>query len=229
MHVLAVEHDVVVAEQLAGCARRLGHQVTTVPTGHEALDLFDDSDLVLLDLDLPDLDGLDICRCIRAAGDTPVIAFTGGDSEADRVLGLKAGADDCMGKPVGMRELAARIEALLRRANLARQGSALQRGALRIDPAVREVTVGRRQVPLTRKEFDLLYLLATNPGRVFTRQELMTRIWQDGGAVSRRSSRGSRTLDTHVGSLRNKIGSDGCIVTVRGVGFRLDPMLQNAS
>ncbi len=224
MHVLAVEDDGFAAEQLASCARRLGYRATSVQTGREALSSFDGSDLVLLDLDLPDIDGLDVCRGIRAAGDTPVIAFTSGGSEADRVLGLQAGADDCMGKPYGLRELAARMEALLRRTGPARDGGGvLRRGALGIDPALRQVTMGRRPVPLTRKEFDLLYLLASNPDRVFTREELMARVWQDGGAVARRSSRASRTLDTHVGTLRQKIGSGGWIITVRGVGFRLGP------
>jgi DNA-binding response OmpR family regulator len=221
MHVLAVEHDGSAADRLVACARRLGYHATSVRTGKEALSSFDGSDLVLLDLDLPDIDGLDVCRGIRAAGGTPVIAFASGISEADRVLGLQAGADDCMGKPYGLRELAARMEALVRRSNLSRDNGAVQRGSLRIDPTMRHVSVDGQVVPLTRKEFDLLYLLASNADRVFTREELMTRVWQDGGAVARRFSRASRTLDTHVGTLRNKIGSGGWIVTVRGVGFRL--------
>lgn len=221
MHVLAVEHDGHAGERLVACARRLGHCASLVRTGGEALASFDSSDLVLLDLDLPDIDGLDVCRGIRAAGSTPVIAFTGGDGEADRVLGLQAGADDCITKPYGLRELAARMEAVLRRAGGQRDTGPVQRGLLRIDPARREVTLGRRTLPLTRKEFDLLHLLASNPERIFTREELMARIWQDGGAMLRRSSRASRTLDTHVGTLRNKIGSGASIVTVRGVGFRL--------
>lgn len=167
------------------------------------------------------MDGLDVCRRIRAEGDTPLIAFTSGTSEADRVLGLQAGADDCMGKPYGLRELAARMEALLRRSCMTRRSGVLQRGLLRIDPAIRQVTVDGRVVSLTRKEFDLLYLLASDPDRVFTRDELMARVWQDTGSANRRASRASRTLDTHVGSLRNKIGSGGWILTVRGVGFRL--------
>ncbi|MET8278934.1 response regulator transcription factor [Micromonospora sp. NPDC005174] len=221
MHVLAVEHNGFAAERLVGCTRRLGYRATLVHSGRQALSSFDDSDLILLGLDLPDIDGLDVCRRIRAAGDIPIIAFSAGNSEADRVLGLKAGADDCMGKPYGLRELAARMEALLRRTGTARDGGTLQHGALRIDPALRQVAVGRRPVTLTRKEFDLLHLLASNPDRVFTREELMARVWQDTGAVARRSSRASRTLDTHVGTLRQKIGSGGSIITVRGVGFRL--------
>lgn len=220
MHVLAVEHDGFAAERLVGCARRLGYRATPVHTGREALLSFEGSDLILLDLDLPDLDGLDVCRHIRTAGDTPMITFTSGASEADRVLGLQAGADDCMGKPYGLRELSARIEALFRRTGSARDNGALRHGALQIDPALRQVTVGRRPISLTRKEFDLLHLLASNPDRVFTREELMARVWQDGGAVARRSSRASRTLDTHVGTLRHKIGSGGSIITVRGIGFR---------
>ncbi|MFY1681811.1 response regulator transcription factor [Micromonospora sp. WMMD730] len=220
MHVLAVEHDGFAADRLVGCARRLGCRATPVHSGREALSSFEDSDLILLGLDLPDIDGLDVCRHIRAAGDIPIIAFSTGNSEADRVLGLQAGADDCMGKPYGLRELAARMEALLRRTYPARDGGILQYGALRIDPALRQVAVGLHPLALTRKEFDLLYLLASNPDRVFTREELMARVWQDGAAVARRSSRASRTLDTHVGTLRQKIGTAGSIITVRGVGFR---------
>ncbi|WP_018722279.1 response regulator transcription factor [Salinispora fenicalii] len=221
MHVLAVEHDEHAAERLVACARRLGHHTSLVRTGRKALASFDNSDFVLLDLDLPDVDGLDVCRAIRAAGSTPIIAFTGGGGETDRVLGLQAGADDCITKPYGLRELAARIEAVLRRTGGNRDAGTVQRGPLRIYPARREATLHKRTLSLTRKEFDLLHLLASNPERILTREELMARIWQDGEAVNRRSSRASRTLDTHVGTLRNKIGSGTTIVTVRGVGFRL--------
>lgn len=224
MRVLAVQDDAPTAEWLVACLHRLGYQATCVKTGEEALEVFGHSDLVLLDLELSDIDGLDVCRGIRAAGGTPVIAFACGGSEVDRVLGLQAGADDCIGKPYGLRELAARIEAVMRRVHPRMAGGAvIEHGGLRIDPRTREVTVGGRAVAVTRKEFDLLHLLAAHPGKVFSREELMSRVWHEPKAAARHSARASRTLDTHVGTLRNKIGNGGWIVTVRGVGFRLGP------
>ncbi len=222
MYALAIESDVAAAERLRQCLCRLGYQARSVTRGEEALRLFGGTDLVLLDLELPDIDGLEVCRNIRMAGDTPIIAFAGGGGEADRVLGLQAGADDCMAKPYGLRELAARIEAVTRRARrITAEFHAIVRGELCVDPVRRCVSLGDRPISLTRKEFELLHLLASDPERVFSRQELMSRIWQDDSAASRRAARASRTLDTHVGTLRNKIGAGEWIVTVRGVGFRL--------
>lgn len=223
MNALAVGPDVAEAERLLGCLRRLGYQGRSVTTGAAALRSFAGNDLVLLDLVLPDIDGLVVCREIREAGDTPVIAFAGGEGgEADRVRGLHAGADDCMAKPYGLREVAARIQAVMRRARREDpEPEVIVRGDLCVEPTRRQVSLGERPIPLTRKEFELLHLLAAEPDRVFSRQELMERIWQDDSAASRWSARASRTLDTHVGTLRQKIGCSDWIVTVRGVGFRL--------
>jgi DNA-binding response OmpR family regulator len=222
VYALAIEADAAAAERLRSCLCRLGYQVRSVTRGEDALRAFGGTDLVLLDLELPDIDGLEVCRDIRKAGDTPIIAFAGGEGEADRILGLQAGADDCMAKPYGLRELTARIEALMRRARpVGAESDVIAHGELRVDPVRRCVRLGDRPISLTRKEFELLHLLASDPERVFSRQELMSRIWQDDSASSRRAARASRTLDTHVGTLRNKIGSGDWIVTVRGVGFRL--------
>lgn len=223
MYALAVASDAADSERLLSCLSRLGYQARSIATGEAALQSFAGSDLVLLDLELPDIDGLEVCRGIREAGDTPVIAFAGGDGgEADRVLGLQAGADDCMAKPYGLREVAARIRAVMRRAHrIGPKPDVIAHGELCVDPVRRQVRLGDRPIPLTRKEFELLHLLASDPHRVFSRQELMSRIWQDDGVASRRAARATRTLDTHVGTLRNKIGCGDWIVTVRGVGFRL--------
>jgi DNA-binding response OmpR family regulator len=169
---------------------------------------------VLLDLELPDLDGLEVCRGIRAACDTPVIAVTARGTELDRVLGLQAGADDYVVKPYGFRELMARMDAVMRRSR--RQPHAarvISHGLLRIDANLREVSIDGRCIDVTRKEFDLLYLLASNPNTVIPRKLLMQQVWGD--------SWSRRTVDTHVSSLRTKLGASSWIITVRGVGFRL--------
>ncbi|MCD0452149.1 response regulator transcription factor [Actinocorallia sp. API 0066] len=214
MRVLVVESDVSEAADLVRGLRRHGHQVSSVGTGADALQTFDDADFVLLDLELPDLDGLEVCRLIRKAGDTPVIAVTGLGSELDRVLGLQAGADDYLVKPYSFRELIARIEAVMRRVKpQPKEPETLVRGSLRIDAGTRQVTVDGDPVELTRKEFDLLYLLASRDGEVLPRKQIMAHVWGD--------SWSRRTVDTHVSSLRGKLGGSEWIVTIRGVGFRL--------
>jgi len=220
MRVLAVEYDEDAAAWVLGGLRRLGHQVTLARSGAAALAELTGHELVLLDFDLPDMDGVAICRAIRAAGDTPVIGFSAKAGETERVLGLEAGADDCMAKPFGLRELAARMDAIMRRVRPAdRPNRTVRYDGLHIDAALREVIVDDRPVTVTRKEFDLLYLLAAQPERIFRREELMARVWNESQESAARSARASRTLDTHIATLRNKIGQ-GRIVTVRGVGFR---------
>ena len=215
--VLVVENNVGDMEALARGLRRHGHQVDCVRTGGEALDAYRQADLVLLDLELPDLDGLEVCRQIRSTSDIAVIAVTARGSELELVLGLQAGADDYVVKPYGFRELMARMAAVMRRVRRQSQqpASALVRthGQLRIDATSREVTVAGRQVDVTRKEFDLLWLLAANPDAVVPRRQIMQQIWND--------SWSRRTVDTHVSSLRNKLGCGEWILTIRGVGFRL--------
>ncbi|KOT87191.1 transcriptional regulator [Streptomyces sp. NRRL F-5755] len=216
---MVVEGSKADREGLTDALERHGHVVDAVNSGGEALACFETVDLVLLDLDLPDLDGLEVCREIRAAGDTPVITITSRASELDCVLALQAGADDYVIKPCGIRELMARLDAVMRRSRRMRcaargvdGGSVLEHGPLRIDTDSREVEVGGRPVPMTRKEFDLLALLASTPGQVVSRESIMRKVW--GESWSR------RTVDTHVSSLRSKLGGPEWIVTVRGVGFR---------
>ncbi|MFC7309488.1 response regulator transcription factor [Streptomyces monticola] len=213
--VLVVESDPGDAEALAKGLQRHGHEVESVATGTAALDAYQKADLVLLDLELPDLDGLEVCRAVRTAGDVPMIAVTARGSEVDRVLGLQAGADDYLVKPYGFRELMARMDAVMRRSAPAvpEPPSALSCGRLSIDASSREVRVDGRPVVVTRKEFDLLYLLASHPDTVMPRKRLMQEVWGD--------SWSRRTVDTHVSSLRGKLGASEWIVTVRGVGFRL--------
>lgn len=212
--VLVVEDHVDDAEVLVGGLRRHGHVVSRVSTGSEALHAFDDVDLVLIDLDLPDLDGLEVCRSIRNVCDTPVIAVTRRGSELDCVLGLHAGADDYLVKPYGFRELMARMDAVMRRTRPGRRTTdTIVHGRLTIDATSREVTVDGRPVELTRKEFQLLHLLASQAGSVIPRKQIMVHVW--GNSWSR------RTLDTHISSLRGKLGSSDWIITVRGVGFRI--------
>lgn len=173
------------------------------------------ADLVLLNLELPDLDGLEVCRGIRASCDIPIIAVTARCTELDRVLGLHAGLDDYLVRPYGFRELIARIEAVMRRARP--QWPAVQtisRGPLRINFSTREVCLNDQLINVTRKEFDLLYLLARQPETVVSRKQIMSQVWDVEWTGC------SRTIDTHVNSLRKKLGASTWIITVRGVGFR---------
>ncbi len=241
MHLLLVEDDDAIAEPLERGLEREGITVTRAATGAEALRVATGAvpagrpgrpaeasrpsgvpfDLVLLDLGLPDVDGLEVCRGIRAASDVPVIVVTARGDEVDRVVGLELGADDYLTKPFGFRELLARIRAVLRRS-----GTAVERGGpgagygpievgpLTVDLRTREVAVDGRAVVLTPKEFDLLAFLADDPGRVFSRGEILESVWDPHWYGP------TRTLDAHVASLRRKLGPD-LIETVRGVGFRL--------
>ncbi|MFI2778809.1 response regulator transcription factor [Streptomyces sp. ALB3] len=216
LRVLVVENDTRSADALIKGLVRQGCVTRSVATGAQALRGHHDSDLILLDLDLPDLDGLEVCRGIRAVSDIPIIAVTARDSELDRVLGLQAGSDDYLVKPYGFRELLARMEAVMRRVR-SRPAVArvISQGPLRIDADARVATLDGVPVDLTRKEFDLLHLLASQPGTVIPRRQIMAQVW--GEAWTRQG----RTVDTHVSTLRGKLGSSKWITTVRGVGFRL--------
>ncbi|MEQ4303827.1 response regulator transcription factor [Plantactinospora sp. B6F1] len=215
VRVLVAEGDATVAESLAGGLRRHGFDTLTVDTGRDALRSCHRADLVLLDLELSDLDGLEVCRDIRTDCDIPIIALAARGTELDRVLGLQAGADDYLVKPYGFRELVARIGAVMRRARPAPpEPRRISYGPLQIDLGARQVRLDDRLINVTRKEFDLLRLLATQPETVVSRKQIMSKVWDDAWASS------SRTIDTHVSSLRSKLGAPTWIVTVRGVGLQ---------
>ncbi|MFE6053658.1 response regulator transcription factor [Kitasatospora sp. NPDC056446] len=213
--VLVVEDDATEAETRVRDLRRQGYSATSVDSGAEALRAHQHSDLVLLDLDLPDIDGLEVCRQIREAGNKPIISVTARNTELDRILALQAGADDCVVTSVSSREMTARIKALLRRAY---PGTAPTRtitlDPLLIDSRTREVRLRGVPVALTAKEFELLHALAAEPEKVLSRKELMARVWDTDWSDS------SRTIDTHVSGLRAKLGSSW-VITVRGVGYRI--------
>lgn len=221
MRLLLVEDDDAIAGPLAKGLGREGFDVTRVATGAEAL-AAESADLVLLDLGLPDIDGYEVCRRLRAESEVPIIVITARGDEVDRVVGLELGADDYVVKPFGFRELVARIRAVTRRA-ASRQGidveaepdPVLHAGRVEVDTRTRRATVDGREVTLTRKEFDLLALLAGDPGATRTRDEILEEVWDAHWYGP------TKTLDVHVASLRKKLGDPTLIETVRGVGFRL--------
>jgi len=221
--VLIVEDQPDVAHELAAGLGDHGFQAVAVPDGRAALDGYTNTDVVLLDLGLPDRDGLDVCRAIRASSNVPIIIISGRDDEFDRVLGLKLGADDYLVKPVRLRELAARIEAVMRRTSDTRgertAADLREVGPVRVDPYRRRVTVHDREVYLTRKEFDLLALLSGEPERVFSRAAIMHAVWGHDGAGD------TRTLGVHMASLRKKLGQPRFVETVRGIGFRFNGLI----
>jgi DNA-binding response OmpR family regulator len=213
VHLLVVEDDEAIAVPLVRGLERSGYEVTRVATGRDALEV-DGVDLVLLDLGLPDLDGYEVCRRLRAASSVPIIVVTARGDERDRVLGLELGADDYVVKPFGIRELVARVRAVSRRA-VSEPAGPQHIGALEVDRRTRRVSVDGREVALAPKEFELLALLADDPGAVVSRAQIMDEVWDPHWYGP------TRTLDVHVASLRRKLGEPRWIETVRGVGFRL--------
>jgi two-component system, OmpR family, response regulator RegX3 len=215
VRVLIVEDEDGIAEPLAQGLRREGFVVQRAATGAEALDA-QPADIVLLDLRLPDIDGLDVCRRLRERSNVPIIIVTARGEEADRVVGLELGADDYVVKPFGVRELIARIRAVNRRTTSdAVVDGRLKIGALEVDERARRVRHAGHDVDLTPKEFDLLLALAREPGAVVSRRRLLEDIWETKWYGS------SKTIDVHMASLRKKLGDASLIETVRGVGFRL--------
>lgn len=214
-----VEDDDTIAEPLLKGLAREGFEAVRVSSGQGALGAIaaEGVDLVLLDLGLPDMDGFEVCRRIRASSAVPVIVVTARGEEIDRVLGLELGADDYVVKPFGTRELVARIRAVTRRTGgRADPGrSVVTVGALEVDPRTRRARWEGEEISLTRKEFDLLALLAADPGATRTRDEILEQVWDPHWYGP------TKTLDVHVASLRRKLGDPGLIETVRGVGFRL--------
>jgi DNA-binding response OmpR family regulator len=215
---LVVEDDESIAEPLVEGLEREGFAVTLVATGAAALEA-GGADLVLLDLGLPDLDGREVCRRLRARTGVPIIVVTARSNELDRVLLLEMGADDYVVKPFGFRELVARIRAVQRRTSGARERPAYQElGPLVIDRAARRVWLAGAELDLTPKEFDLLGFLAGEPSRARTREEIISQVWDEHWWGP------TKTLDVHVASLRRKLGdTHEWITTLRGVGYRLDP------
>jgi two-component system, OmpR family, response regulator RegX3 len=217
MRVLVVEDDDSIAIPLVRGLEKEGFEIERVATGAAALDA-EEPDLVLLDLGLPDLDGLEVCRRLRARSDVPIIVVTARGEEVSRVVGLELGADDYVVKPFGLRELAARIRAVTRRTSGGRQPvepDSVELGSLVVDRRAHRVTVDGTLVELTPKEYDLLAFLASDPGRAWSRMEILREVWDAHWYGP------TKTLDVHVAALRRKLGDASYLETVRGVGFRL--------
>jgi DNA-binding response OmpR family regulator len=221
--ILLVDDEDAVQKLLAYPLERDGFRVIQARDGEEALERFhrERIDLVVLDVMLPKLDGLEVCKRLRTSSAVPIIMLTARDDELDKVLGLELGADDYITKPFSIREFRSRVRALLRRAGTARtdeQDELIETDGLKIDLARREVEVHDKPVQLTYVEFELLRTLASHAGRVYTREQLLQALW--GGSDYREP----RTIDVHVRHLREKLERDAhapeFILTVRGVGYR---------
>jgi two-component system, OmpR family, response regulator RegX3 len=220
--ILFVEDERSISEPFSKALARAGFEPVTAFTAAEARSLAErmEFDLVLLDLNLPDGDGRDVCRDLRRRSDVPVLMLTARGTEMDRVVGLELGADDYVVKPFLSAEVIARIRAVLRRAGRGGGRSGPQAiGDLVVDPGARTATLAGSELDLTRREFDLLVRLAREAGRVVSRDELIASVWDVNWYGS------TKTLDVHVGTLRRKLGDDAdaptYIHTVRGVGFRM--------
>jgi two-component system, OmpR family, response regulator RegX3 len=220
--ILLVEDEESISEPFSRALAREGFEPVVARTAADALKLaaLVEPELVLLDLMLPDGDGRDVCRELRRRSDTPIIMLTARGTETDRIVGLELGADDYVVKPFSSPEVIARIRAVLRRSRREEEGGGarLTFAELEIDPGARRVRMGDDELDLSRKEFDLLVVLAEAAGRVLTRDHLMARVWDENWFGP------TKTLDVHVGTLRRKLGDDPSkprwIHTVRGVGFR---------
>jgi DNA-binding response OmpR family regulator len=209
-----VEDDNAIGEPLATGLRREGFEVILVQTAAAALSA-PPADLVLLDLGLPDARGFEVCRQLRARSSVPIIIVTARDDETDRVVGLELGADDYVVKPFGFRELVARIRAVSRRSTSPPVPGSQLVGQLEIDRRSHRVLLAGEELSLTPKEFDLLALLALDPGAMVTRREILAEVWDPHWYGT------SKTVDVHIASLRKKLGNPKWIETSRGVGFRL--------
>ncbi|HEX8084400.1 MAG TPA: response regulator transcription factor [Solirubrobacteraceae bacterium] len=224
--ILLVDDERAIQTLLSYPLQKDGYEVVCASDGREALARFDDSqwDLVVLDVMMPRLDGLEVCRRMRAKSTVPIIMLTARAEEVDKVVGLELGADDYITKPFSLREFRSRVKAALRRSTWAQRNTELaddeplETGELRIDFGKRTVRMRGEDVQATYVEFEILKALACNPGRVFTREMLLTRIWGDS------AFRDPRTIDVHIRHLREKLEVDAkdpeYLFTVRGVGYR---------
>ena len=218
--ILVIEDEKKIATLVAKNLEAAGYAVTLAEDGEAGIAAFTRTQpaLVILDVGLPEMSGLEVLRRIRESGDTPVLMLTARSSETDKVLGLELGADDYLTKPFGPSELVARIRALLRRTSAGSRERPLEFGALRIDPERREAERDGARIELTTLEFDLLWFLASRPGRVFSREQLMEQVWGNDRVV------GDRSIDSLVSRLRKKIELDAddplLLQTVWGAGYR---------
>jgi DNA-binding response OmpR family regulator len=215
--ILLVEDEEDIAALVRAYLERDGFRVLWTTRGTDGLAQLERNDvrLAILDLQLPDADGFDLCRAIRTSSNLPVVMLTARDEEVDRVTGLELGADDYVTKPFSPRELTARVRAVLRRVEPDDADGRLWAGDVELDRKARTATVAGAEVELTAREFDLLWHLAARPGIVVTRTQLLERVW----GIS--FPGGTRTVDVHVGQLRRKLGRPKLIRTVRGAGYKV--------
>jgi DNA-binding response OmpR family regulator len=220
--ILVVEDEASIASFVSLYLKNAGYGVEAAANGAEALQRLAAGTpaLVILDLMLPDVDGVELCRRIRQRWDVPILMLTARDEDVDKIIGLEVGADDYMTKPFNPRELVARVKSILRRATperRERESDVLRHGELLVDAGRREVRVGHDEVQLAPKEFDLLWELLDHKGLVLTRDQLLERVWGYTFAGD------TRTVDVHVRQLRRKLGDASPIVTVWGVGYKVAP------
>jgi DNA-binding response OmpR family regulator len=225
--ILVVEDEQSIASFVSLYLKNAGYDVRTAATGSEALAqaAANDISLILLDLMLPDIDGIDVCRRIRQRSEVPILMLTARDEDVDKIIGLEVGADDYLTKPFNPRELVARVKSILRRSAPERrelESAQLRHGDLLIDAGRREVRVGDEEIQLAPKEFDLLWELLDHKGLVLTRDQLLERVWGYTFAGD------TRTVDVHVRQLRRKLGDASPIVTVWGVGYKVAPAREPA-
>ncbi len=220
--VLVVEDEASIASFVAMYLRNAGYEVKVAPSGRDALNLAESQtpSLIVLDLMLPDIDGIEVCRRLRQSSDVPILMLTARDEDVDKIVGLEVGADDYLTKPFNPRELVARVKSILRRSTSERkepQTTQIRHGQLLVDSGRREVQVDGREVQLAPKEFDLLWELLDHNGLVLTRDQLLERVWGYTFAGD------TRTVDVHIRQLRRKLEDASPIVTVWGVGYKAAP------
>jgi DNA-binding response OmpR family regulator len=219
--ILVVEDESSIASFVSLYLKNAGYTVRTASTGAAGLaEAAHSPALIVLDLMLPDIDGIEVCKRIRQTSDVPILMLTARDEDVDKIIGLEVGADDYLTKPFNPRELVARIKSILRRSAPNRRDletEVLEHGDLRIDAGRREVKVGDEEIQLAPKEFDLLWELLDHRGLVLTRDQLLERVWGYTFAGD------TRTVDVHVRQLRRKLGDASPIVTVWGVGYKVSP------
>lgn len=218
MRLLIVEDDQAVADALIDAVSAAGHEASQAGRGSDALLRHHDAELILLDLGLPDMDGLEVLRKLRQVSDVPVVILSARNDERSVVRGLRQGADDYLVKPIGLTVLLARIDAVARRSNVntGADRNQISAGSLVINLDKHEAVLAGRDLALTAKEFELLTLLARHAGSVVTREQILDQLWGDAFLAV------SRSLDVHLTGLRSKLARSGMIVNVRGVGYRLE-------